>query len=141
MIKKSYILYTEVHMHRFYFLIFFLILTFQPNIARTEVSLVNGTYEETLLMAEQENKKIFLLFTSESCHWCDSQKRVLLENEVLNALEDHLIYYIDITENKELAKKYKVRTIPVSFIIDHKEKVYKKNIGYLSKEKFINWIE
>jgi thioredoxin-related protein len=129
-------------MYKFYFLIILsLIFCFQTKTARPEVALVNGTYNDTLLLAEQEDKKVFILFTSESCHWCESQKQVFLDSEILDVLENHIIHYVDITKNKDLAKKYKVRAVPSSFVIDSKENIYKKNTGYLNKEKFINWIK
>ena len=110
-------------------------------IARSEVILVNGDYKDTLSIAEQENKKILLVFTRQDCSWCELQKNILEDHEILNYLENYILFYVDSSKSKELAKKYNIKSIPVIFIIDDKEKVYKKNIGYLNKENLIKYLQ
>jgi thioredoxin-related protein len=128
-------------MYKFFITTLFFVLFLSFQTSKAEVILVNGGYKETLSLAEIENKKIFLLFVSDTCHWCDSQKKVLLKDSVLDSLENYIILQVDSERNPEIARKYRVRSIPTSFIIDSKEKIYKKNVGYLSEEKLINWIK
>ena len=99
------------------------------------------SYQDALVLAKDDDKKIFLLFTSENCPWCDKQKDVLTNPELVKKLKDYVVCFVDSKKEKELSKTYKVRSVPSYFILDKQEKILKKNIGYKSKEEFLNWIK
>jgi thioredoxin-related protein len=99
------------------------------------------SYEDSLVLAKEQNKKVFVFFTGEFCSWCQKQKDVLLDQTVLNSLKDHVICFVDLLERKDLAKKYNVKLVPSYFIIDSSEKLIKKHTGYKSVDDLISWIE
>lgn len=98
------------------------------------------SYEDSLVLAKDQNKKVFVFFTGEFCSWCQKQKDVLMEPKVLDSLKDHVICFVDLLERKDLAKKYSVKTVPSYFIIDSDENLIKKHTGYKSSEDLISWI-
>jgi thioredoxin-related protein len=99
------------------------------------------SYEDSLVLAKEQNKKVFVFFTGEYCSWCQKQKDVLMEQDVLNTLKDHVICFVDLLERKDLAKKYNVKMVPAYFIIDSDEKLIKKHTGFKSSKDLISWIE
>lgn len=98
------------------------------------------SYEDSLILAKKENKNIFIFFTGDYCGWCYKQKEVLMDQEVIKSLKDHIICFVDLSERKDLAAKYKVKSIPTYFIIDKDENVIKKHTGYKSSGDFMSWL-
>jgi len=99
------------------------------------------SYSDALILSKEQDKKIFLLFKSEKCHWCDKQKQILMLPELSGNLNNYVICYIDILKEKDIAKKYSVKAVPAFFVIDGGEKIYKNNVGYLDNNEFKNWIK
>lgn len=96
-------------------------------------------YKEVLKLAEESNKEIILVFTGDNCSWCKKQKEVLSNKEVSNKLGEYVLCYVNVSKNKNLAKKHNVSSIPKSVIIDKNEKVLKESSGYKSEKEFIKW--
>lgn len=109
--------------------------------AEKEILIQTNSYQDALLISKEQNKKIFILFKSEQCHWCENQKQVLKDSEVINSLSSYIVYHVDTNKEKEVSLKYNVKAVPVLLLINNEEKVIKKNIGYLDKNKFIEWIQ
>ena len=109
--------------------------------AEKENLIQTNSYRDALLLSKEQNKKIFILFKSEQCHWCENQKQVLKDSEVINSLSSYIVYHVDTNKEKEVSLKYNVKAVPVLLLINNEEKVIKKNIGYLDKNKFIEWIQ
>lgn len=99
------------------------------------------SYEDSLVLAKDQNKKVFVFFTGEYCGWCLKQKEVLMDQEVLSNLKDHVVCFVDLLERKDLAKKYNVKVVPSYFVIDTDEKVLQKHTGFKDAKDFINWIK
>lgn len=98
------------------------------------------TYEDALILAKEQNRTVYILFTNKNCSWCEKQKKVLENLKISDTLKDNIVCYIDTDLEKEIAREYKVKSIPVHFIIDKDLNVIKKNMGYLNQEEFKKWI-
>lgn len=101
----------------------------------------NLSYEESLELAKKNDKKVFVFFGGEYCSWCKKQKIVLSNKDVSSKLDKYIICHIDISKNKNLAKKYKVSSIPSYFIIDKDESVLKESNGYKKEKEFLDWLD
>lgn len=97
------------------------------------------SYEDSLVLAKEQNKKVFVFFTGEFCSWCQKQKDVLMEQKVLDSLKDHVVCFVDLLERKDLAKKYNVKSVPAYFVIDSNEKLIKKHVGYKTADDLVSW--
>ena len=69
--------------------------------------------------------------------WCGPCKML---GQVLEQLEDIDIIKINVDEEEELAKKYKVMSIPNMFIVKDGE-IVKQMIGFKSKDEILEEIE
>jgi thioredoxin-related protein len=98
------------------------------------------SYEDSLKLAKEQNKKVFVLFTADYCSWCEKQKEVLQEGEVLIKLKSYVICFVDTQKRKDLAEKFNVKTIPNYFILDQNGEVLKKHVGYKNAKDFSDWL-
>lgn len=69
--------------------------------------------------------------------WCGPCKML---GQVLETLEDVNIIKINVDEEEELAKKYKVMSIPNMFIVKDGE-IVKQMIGFRSREDILEELE
>lgn len=99
------------------------------------------TYQDALVLAKDHDRDIVLLFTSDNCPWCDKQKDVLTDPEVVAKLKNYVVCFVDLRKEKDIAKNYRVRSVPSYFLIDKEEKIIKKNVGYKNKSEFLNWLK
>lgn len=106
-------------------------------------SIVVETYQDSVILATDQNKKILMIFTSDTCSWCEKLKMNLSDPDVIEALNNYIIYYVDMKDknNDFLVKKYNVKTIPNCIILDKKENILKNSIGYKNKNQLINWLK
>lgn len=106
-------------------------------------SIVVETYQDSVILAIDQNKKILMIFTSDTCSWCEKLKMNLSDPDVIEALNNYIIYYVDIQDknNDFLVKKYNVKTIPNCIILDKKENILKNSIGYKNKNQLVNWLK
>ena len=98
------------------------------------------SYEDAMQVAKEQNKNVYVLFGGEHCPWCHKQKDVLLKDSVTKSLSDYVVCYVDTSEEREISTKYRIRTIPVSIIVDSEDGVIKKNVGYMDEPKFLKWL-
>ncbi len=98
------------------------------------------SYDEALKIAKEEDKNVYVLFGADYCSWCIKQKNVLSSNLVSNGLSNYVVCYVDILKEKDLASKYKIKSVPVNMIIDDNENVLKTKVGYMGQVKLLPWI-
>ncbi len=115
---------------RFYFLVI-VFLMFVNSFAQT--SYFKGTIEETIQLANSENKRLVLVFGNNYCLVCEKLKKQFFENvEIGKFINDHFIVrevravvkseegkliYED-TPDGRLSKKYEVSGFPMVVIVD-----------------------
>lgn len=120
-------------------LVFFSALfAFSSSVGAAELSFYS--YRDAVEIAKSHDKMVYVLFGGDHCPWCHKQKDVLAKDSVAEALFEHVVCYVDTSEEKELASKHRIRSIPVSMLMDSEEKVIKKSVGYMDESKFLNWI-
>lgn len=120
-----------------------LLTIFSLNVKAQEIVLLNefSSYEDALIISKEQNKEILLVFTGEYCSFCDKQKEVILDKDVIKFLKNKVICFVDILENKTIAKKYNVKVVPTYFLLNYKGSIVKKNVGYKNKNEFISWLK
>ena len=98
------------------------------------------SYDDAVAIAKEQGKMVYVLFGGDHCPWCHKQKDVLLKDDVVDALSDYIVCHVDTSTEREVSSKYRIRTIPVSMILDSNERVVKKNVGYMDEAKFLKWL-
>jgi thiol:disulfide interchange protein len=98
------------------------------------------TEDKAIAKAKAENKIVMIDFYAE---WCDPCKA--MENEtfsqakVRDFLKEHMIAIrVNIDNNVELARKYKVRSIPCIVFVDGKGNEVGRFVGYRDADEFLS---
>ena len=95
--------------------------------------------DDAVSIAKQADKNILIIFSIDNCIFCE-----MLKNEVVMFnIDNYVLCIVDVTNNAEIAKSFKLRIFPTSMILSVKnkeEKIIDTYIGY-NKEKYPLWIE
>lgn len=99
------------------------------------------TYKEALDVAKITKQKILVVFTADWCSPCKKLKADTLDaTEIKELLIPYIVIYIDTDNNKELAHRFNVESLPSYFVIDA-EKVIKAGSGLKSPGDFKLWLK
>src|SRR5436190_9249612 len=100
-----------------------------------------GTWNEVLEKAKQNNKPIFIDIYTSWCGPCKKMSRDIFPlSEVGEAYNyDFICYQVDAEKGDgiEIAKKYEVNSYPTYLFIKPDETVFSRSAGSMEKEKFI----
>ena len=100
--------------------------------AQPETPRITEDYEQ----AKKETKrKVILVFGAEWCPHCVTLKGHLKDMN----LDGYLVCLVDVDNEKNLSKEYKVRSLPTSVILDKGEEV--SRIKGFESNKFDAWLE
>jgi thiol:disulfide interchange protein DsbD len=99
------------------------------------------SYGEALQRSQKTGKKIFVYFYADWCPWCSKMKRDTLDNAtVKEALKDYIVCFVDREDEKQIALRYAIAGLPGYVIVDGKEALQKKGVGYKTPDEFIRWL-
>lgn len=121
-------------------LILFILFVTKTTFAE-DVSFSNGSYQEILNMAKQQNKIVMIDFITDWCKWCVETDRKVYTNSDVSAFANvHQINWkIDAEkgEGPDLAKKYGVKGFPTIVFVNSDGTEIDRIYGYLPAEQFI----
>ena len=86
-------------------------------------------YNQAIKISKELNQPLILLFSADWCIYCVKLKKDISDN--MDKFEDTTICIVDIDKNKNLSKKYGVRSIPKTLVIDRKGNKIKEFKGYI----------
>lgn len=96
------------------------------------------SYDDAMKVAGEKNKPVYVLFTGDYCSWCMKQKDVLESKVVEDSLRDYVVCYVN--SKDEVAKKHRIKAIPVSMVLDSEGRVLRKNVGFMDEKDFLAWL-
>lgn len=105
------------------------------------LSLEIHSYEDALRVAKDSESDVYVLFVGNKCEWCERQKAVMVDPRVVEGLKSFVVAYVNVSENKELAKKHAVRLVPTHLILDADGEPLKKFAGHQSAEDLLKWLD
>jgi thiol-disulfide isomerase/thioredoxin len=87
-----------------------------------------------------------IIFKSKTCLPCKMLSKLLQEDDIKIIIKSRFIkhYTIDIDEDHQTTKDYKVGPVPTMIIIRKEHdgvKIIDRQIGFLSRSKLIEWLE
>ena len=114
----------------FTFLITTICLASQPSILVSSI-------DEATSLATKIDSVALIVFTSDSCGYCVKLKKDF--EYYPSMIENKVVCYVEYDENRLLAKKYNVKALPHSIILDSNN-ITKEYIGY-EKIKYSEWLK
>lgn len=107
----------------------------------TDVGFANGTYQEILEQAKQQNKIVMIDFITDWCKWCvETDRKVYTNPDVAAFANDHQINWkIDAEkgEGPDLTKKYGVKGFPTIVFTDADGVEIDRIYGYVPADQFL----
>lgn len=106
--------------HILVYLLLFLCVLHNQNVCLAQnIIQQNVAYVEDLSLALKLSKdtgqKVLLVFSADWCAYCSNLKNDLSK---LDNLDNKIICILDTDSHTKLSKKFKVKTLPMSFILD-----------------------
>jgi thioredoxin-related protein len=120
-----------------------LVLATKPVIIYAESDSIRWqSYSSGMKFAETQNIPIFLHFYADWCRYCDKMaKETFQENTIIEFLNSNFVSIkVNYDTEKELAKKYQVRGLPTTFVIDSKGERLGPIPGYLSEKMLLEML-
>jgi len=81
-------------------------------------------------------KTKLIIFSAEWCKYCQYLKKDLPSFD----LSKYEVDIVDVDKEDKLSKKYKIKSLPTSIIIDHNNLEKSRIKGY-EKNKYLNWLK
>lgn len=83
--------------------------------------------DTALDLSKHNNKKILLIFSASWCQFCENLKNDLSS---LDNIDDKIICIVDIEQDKKMARKFKIKTLPSSFLVEGNGNITTSITGY-----------
>jgi len=105
------------------------IVMFLGGIANAKPPIFLEDYNQAIKISKELNQPLILLFSADWCVYCVKLKKDISNN--MGRFEDTTICIVDIDKDKNLSKKYGVRSIPRTLVFDNKGNKIKEFKGYI----------
>lgn len=92
-------------------------------------------HEEALALARGEDRRVYLIFKGDSCHWCERQSVEMKSPAYARAMDGMVVCVIDIVERRDLADRYRVSSVPSHRFLDSEGRVLKSSTGFMDSVK------
>lgn len=115
-----------------------LLLILIPNIAFANETIVIKDLNIAKQEAKENNNKLLLIFGADWCGYCKNLEKDVDKN-LEEFMDDYVVCHVDYDSNKELARKYGVRSIPHSVVLNN-ENVVSTKIGYRNFIDYKVWL-
>ena len=81
------------------------------NAYSSEQTFVNSL-EDAIVLSENTKMPILLVFGADWCQNCVSLKQDMIKGDLVSELDGFIVCYVNIEDNKELPKLYRVKNVP-----------------------------
>ena len=77
------------------------------------------SYQDSLEKAQLEKKPVLIKFEASWCVWCEKmEKEVFTDPEIIKELDKFVCVKIDVDKQENIAKAYKIKSLPRTIIIN-----------------------
>jgi len=98
-------------------------------------------YEKALMIAQKENKQVYVLVTSSSCRWCRKfEDTTLQDKEVLRMLEQKYVLVHADRDMDDLPEWFKIKRVPRHYFVTAKGKEIYSFLGYWDSLDFKSFL-
>lgn len=103
----------------------------------SQPSILVPSVDQAISLAAEIDSVALIVFTSDSCRYCVKLKKDF--EQYPSIVDNKVICYVEYDNNRLLAKKYNVKALPHSLIINNNN-VVKEYVGY-EKVKYSEWLK
>lgn len=97
------------------------------------------SYEEGMKLGKEQQKKIFLSFYADWCHFCKQMdKNTFTDSRVIAYMNEKFIAIkVNTDKNMPIAVKYSVKGLPVFWILNEEGTAIGQQPGYMEPDKIL----
>ncbi len=110
----------------------------------TEFNIIDtaGSLSDALQKAKNTDKKVFVVFESDTCVYCKQlRQNTLNDNQVMEKLnESYVVTIVNINDNPQIASKYNVYSTPTMLILDSNGNELQSIEGYWEPSELLTKI-
>ncbi len=89
------------------------------------------SYQESLEQAKATKQPVLIKFEASWCVWCEKmENEVFTDPEVIKELEKFVCVKIDVDKQENIAKAYKIKSLPRTIIINTYDEIVGDWLGY-----------
>jgi len=109
----------------------------------SKITTIYQNYDRAFLKAKEENKAVFILFTTQYCRWCNKlRETTLIDKEITKRLNNDFIVLLLDKKQSFYPSKYRVKDIPSVYITDKNEEIFTSIVGYhKNPNDYIQWFD
>ncbi|MGD9330714.1 MAG: thioredoxin family protein [Desulfobacterales bacterium] len=96
-------------------------------------------YKQGMLLAEKQNKRVYLHFYTDWCNYCDEMEKTTLRNPAVVKLinEGFVAIRVNTGKDKKVASRYNVRPVPDNWFLSADGKKLRNFLGYYEADQFV----
>jgi thioredoxin 1 len=118
-----------------YSLIFFIITL--SNTGLCDSFYIYDSLEDAVIISQNTKQPILVVFTADWCKFCNVMKKDIEDN--ITDFDDYIICYVNSEKRSDLAKEYRVKTIPDYFVLKNNIEI-KRKVGYSNYMNLTQWL-
>ncbi|WP_300667673.1 thioredoxin fold domain-containing protein [Desulfoluna sp.] len=101
------------------------------------------SYDAGLALAASSGKKIYVNFHADWCTYCTKMANTTFKSKKVIAFLNEYFVPVQVDTNKEkaLARKFKVRGLPLSWFLDEGGNPINFRAGYMDPSEFLNMLQ
>lgn len=98
-------------------------------------------YDKALEKAQAQNKKIYMLITSDACRWCKKFENVTLKDEATMKMlkKDYVLLALNRSHDK-IPAKFTAKRVPRHFFLTREGEEIYSFLGYWNPEDFASFV-
>lgn len=100
------------------------------------------SYAQALEHAKAQNKKVYMLITSEDCRWCRKfENTTLSEKSTIARLEEkYILVHVD-RDKDDFPEKFLRKGVPRHYVVSQNGNVIYTFLGYWNSEDFFSFMQ
>jgi thiol-disulfide isomerase/thioredoxin len=97
----------------------------------------SSSYQNALELAKSKKRPVLIKFEASWCVWCDKmEEEVFNDSEVMKELEKFVCVKIDVDKQSNVAKAYKIKSLPRTIVINIYNEIVGDWLGYHEASAF-----
>ena len=99
-------------------------------------------YHTALKIAQEQNKRVYMLLVSDDCRWCNKFERTTLKDKkILQRLNEKYVLLHLIREWDYIPNKFKTTPVPRHYFLTSKGKIVFPVVGYRDVDMFNEFLD
>jgi thioredoxin-related protein len=102
-----------------------------------DTNIIYDDIDKAEALSKIHTRNLIIVFGADWCPYCVDLKK---DAKTIKEFDKYIVCFINTDKNKNLSRKFRVRNLPTSVIIDKSGKEKSRKTGYKNKD-YVKWIK